>query len=77
MLAQLHHVTGGAGGKGGVQGGDEAVGVEGQRDAGGLFAQGELRRPLFQPARADDPECVPRLHDVGGGGEAVKDEAAG
>ena len=77
MLAELHHVAGGVVGEGSAQGGDEAIGVEGERDAKGRFPRREPGRPLFQPAGARNAACVRRLHDVGGGSSAVEHEAAG
>ncbi len=76
MLAELHHVAGGAASERGVQGSDEAFGVEGEGDTGGDIAWGELRRPLLQPAGANDAACIQRLHHMGCGGSSVEDEAA-
>ena len=77
VLAELHHIAGGVVGERSVQGGDEAIGVEGERDAKGRFPRREPGRPLFQPAGAHNAACVRRLHDVGGGSSAVEHEAAG
>jgi hypothetical protein len=39
VLAELHHIPGRVVGERSIQGGDEAVGIEGERDAGGHNAQ--------------------------------------
>src|SRR5262249_44116999 len=77
MLPELHHVAGGAAGERSVQGGDEAIGVERERDAGWLVAGGELRSAPPEPTGADNVVGVRRLHGVRSGSGPVKRESAG
>jgi hypothetical protein len=50
LVAELHHVPGGVVGERIIEGGDEAIGIEGERDAGRHNARGELCRPLLESA---------------------------
>jgi hypothetical protein len=47
MDLELHHIASGVVGEGGIQSGDEAISVEGERDAKGRFPRREPGRPIF------------------------------
>ena len=55
VLAELHHIAGGVVGEGSVQGGDEAIGVEGERDAKGRFPRREPVVPSSSPRELVTP----------------------
>ena len=43
----------------------------------GILRRANFVIPSSSPRELMTPMCMQRLHDMGGGGEAVKDEAAG